>query len=682
VISNLPAGARLVGAGITDDGNGRFSVDPAQLGTVRVVPPPNTHGTFTLTLSATATEASNGSSRTESRTVSFTVAADPDAPAVVTTDAQGSEDSRIALQLGAALADNDGSEVMSLVIGGLPAGAILSAGINNGNGSWTLLPSQLGGLSMTPPRDFSGTISATLTAYAMERSTGAVASTVRPFAITVAPVADTPIIVAPERASGMEDAALPVGVQARLADTDGSEVLSVVATDVPAGGRFTAGLRNADGSWTFSAAELPGLAFIPPENFSGQLTLRFTSVATEPDGSSASMGQSVTFVIAAVADAPLLSAPAVTGIEDAPTALPISVALADADGSESLQAVVIAGVPAGFRLSAGTDHGNGSYSVPVDQLPGLALLAPANWNGTLSLSVTASAHEATGGAASATIPLSITIDAVNDAPVLLVTQAAGTTAGAAAASLVGSVTATDIDGDPVAGAIVSLGAGHQPDDAIMVQGYALHAVGGRTMIGDTGIELVGGGFDSASGRLELAGAAPQATYQAVLAALVLVNANGGALEAGDRSITIALRDPSGATDSETVTVAVAPSVLHGNGTDAILAGTGASDTFHGSSGNETMLGGAGHDLFLLAIHGGHDSIDGGAGHDTIALSGVAGPPTEGPPAANGWQLVLDGQPAAPVQGANSLDFSEPVTGQIVMGDGTQVDFTGIERITW
>jgi len=317
------------------------------------------------------------------------------------------------------------------------------------------------------------------------------------------------------------------------------------------------------------------------------------------------------------------------------------------------------------------------------ELENLALLPAANWHGQASLSVRATAREAaTGVEASSSIVLPVTVAAVNDAPELTLAAPAAVTAGAAAASVVSGSSSSDVDGDVVAGVTVALGAGRQPGDAIMVQGHALTVSDGRTMIGDTGIELVGGGFDPATDQLVLAGEAPHATYQAVLASLVLVNEGGGVLEAGDRAVTITLRDPAGAADTETVAVAVMPSVLHGDGTDRTLAGTGAADSFHGSQGDETMRGGAGHDLFMLAIDGGRDVVEGGAGQDTIALAGVIGGPSDGPPAANGWQLVLDPSAPAPTAGAGSLDFSEPVSGHIVMGDGTQVEFSGIERITW
>lgn len=55
----------------------------------------------------------------------------------------------VALQIGAGLGDLDGSEQLSLMISGVPTGAVLSAGQDNGNGSWTLSVADLDGLSLT-----------------------------------------------------------------------------------------------------------------------------------------------------------------------------------------------------------------------------------------------------------------------------------------------------------------------------------------------------------------------------------------------------------------------------------------------------------------------------------------------------------------------------------------------------
>src|SRR5262249_14114212 len=64
-------------------------------------------------------------------------------PSLSVKAAAGNEDTPIPLSITAALTDTDGSETLRITIAGVPKGALLSAGTNNGNGSWTLSPAQL-----------------------------------------------------------------------------------------------------------------------------------------------------------------------------------------------------------------------------------------------------------------------------------------------------------------------------------------------------------------------------------------------------------------------------------------------------------------------------------------------------------------------------------------------------------
>jgi hypothetical protein len=695
-----------------------------------------------------------------------------------------------------ALADPDGSELLSFMIGGLPAGAILSAGLNNGDGTWTLLPRELPGLTLTPPRDFSGTIDATVTAVAIERSTGGVATTTAVLPISVAGVADGVIVDAAPIAAGREDGAIAVPLAATLRDIDGSEAVSVIATGVPAGASFSAGTRGPDGVWYFAGADLPGLMFTPPPHAAGSFAISFAVASTEADGAgSGTATAEIVFTVTPVADAPLLAASAASGTEDAPVPLAISAGVADADGSEELVRVVIAGLPAGarlsagmaqpdgswvlapgeltglalvpaehwsgdasltvtavaretatgeeasattalavtvapvadapllgaslasgsegapiplaitaaladrdgsetlgpvvvsglpdgFSLSAGVNVGGGAWEVPAASLAGLALVPPPRWHGTLSLALGTTATEGDGGAAAATTTLDVTIAPVAHDPTLTLDTAAPVVAGVSEATLLDSAVLTDPDGDLITRATVTLGAGRQAGDSVSVTGHALAEEGGDLVIGDTGLRIVGGGFDAATGTLTLAGAAPADTYASVMAGLMLVGPDGGVLEAGDRTVTIALTDAVGDATSETLTVSVLPSVLEGDGSGGVLEGTGAADRFIGSDAGETMRGGAGDDLFLLDAGGGVDTVEGGSGFDTIMLGGVAGPPAAGAPAGDAWTVVLDNPATQGEIREGALDFSEPASGRIVFGDGTQVDFANIERITW
>src|SRR3546814_10350229 len=66
-----------------------------------------------------------GDTATQTATIDLTVTAVADAPALTASDASGSEDTAIPLDIQAALTDTDGSEALSISITGLPDGARL-----------------------------------------------------------------------------------------------------------------------------------------------------------------------------------------------------------------------------------------------------------------------------------------------------------------------------------------------------------------------------------------------------------------------------------------------------------------------------------------------------------------------------------------------------------------------------
>ena len=99
--------------------------------------------------------------------------------------------------------------------------------------------------------------------------------------IQVVPVADAPELTAEPTACGNQDTAIALTIMPpRLVDTDGSEQLGDITIDgVPAGAYLSAGARNTDGSWTVTAAQLPGLTITPPalDHSDFTLTVRLTS---------------------------------------------------------------------------------------------------------------------------------------------------------------------------------------------------------------------------------------------------------------------------------------------------------------------------------------------------------------------------------------------------------------------
>ncbi|MEJ1402892.1 MAG: cadherin domain-containing protein, partial [Candidatus Sedimenticola sp. (ex Thyasira tokunagai)] len=77
--------------------------------------------------------------------------------------------------------------------------------------------------------------------------------------------------------------------------------------------------------------------------------------------------------------------------------LDINAALSDTDGSKPL-AITVSGIPEEATLSAGTDNGDGSWSLTTDQIDGLTISVPSEGAEDFSLSVTATSTESEGGA--------------------------------------------------------------------------------------------------------------------------------------------------------------------------------------------------------------------------------------------------------------------------------------------
>ncbi|MFC5309702.1 hypothetical protein ACFPM2_31795, partial [Azospirillum picis] len=310
---------------------------------------------------------------------------------------------------------------LSITISGVPAGATLSAGTDNGDGTWTLSAAQLSGLTITPPADFSGTLNLSVTATSSVNGTQA--SHTEALTVTVAPEADAPNLSV-TNASGTEDQAIALTLSSSLTSPAAGETLSVVISGVPAGAVLSAGTDNGDGTWTLSAAQLSGLTITPPADFSGTLNLSVTATSSV-NGTQASHTEALTVTVASEADAPNLALQAAYGPEDQPIGLTIAAQLVDTDGSETL-AITVAGVPTGAVLSAGTDNGDGSWTLSAAQLSGLTITPPRDYSGTFTLSVTARSAEANGDSASTSLDLPVTVTGVADTPLLTVSASSGT----------------------------------------------------------------------------------------------------------------------------------------------------------------------------------------------------------------------------------------------------------------
>ncbi len=131
-------------------------------------------------------------------------------------------------------------------------------------------------------------------------------------------------------------------------------------------------------------------------------------------------------------------------------ALNIQAALADTDGSESLN-VHIGGVPAALSFNAGTNLGGGVWSFTAAQLTGLRIQGPTTFSQNIQLTVTALSTESGNGQTSApSTAVTLNID-FNAAPTDITPSALSINENMAAGSVVGTFTRTDPDSGEVGG---------------------------------------------------------------------------------------------------------------------------------------------------------------------------------------------------------------------------------------
>jgi large repetitive protein len=334
----------------------------------------------------------------------------------------GNEDKAIALPITAALGETDADAVLTVTITGVPSGATLSAGTLNANGSWTLTPAQLSGLTLTSDGEvqhFNLTVTAT-TVDGGDAATAASASGT--FTVNVTPVADAPMLTigasgSSTTVSGNEDQAIALPITAALGAADADAVLSVTITGVPAGVTLSAGTHNANGSWTLTPAQLAGLTLTGDgENQHFNLTVTATTVDGGDAATAASTSGSFTVNVTPVADAPMLTIGAsglsatVSGNEETAIALPIQAALGEVD-ADAVLSVSITGVPAGVTLSAGIHNADGSWTLTPAQLSGLTLTGDGevqNFNLTVTATTVDGGDAATAASTSGTFAVNVT----------------------------------------------------------------------------------------------------------------------------------------------------------------------------------------------------------------------------------------------------------------------------------
>jgi len=304
VVSGIPVGAVVTDGTncfVATNGNTSIDVKGWNLSDLKIVPPNDTN--FTLTVTATD-QAANTASASELVTVN------PLAPCLNPVAAQGNEDTAIALNLGVTVkslpgANGDASpnSLATLVVNGIPVGATLSDGAGHsftataGDTSYDVAGWNLSGLKITPPAEFEGCFTLTITATERDAEGNVSPTAMATEVVKVAPVAEPPTACAPATLTFDEDAACVAitGVRVGPLAEDNDDTVTATLT-VSHGTLHVASLNGVtvtgdncatltlSGSAAAVNKLLAGLIYTPTWEYEGCDTLHLT--VTSSDGSS------------------------------------------------------------------------------------------------------------------------------------------------------------------------------------------------------------------------------------------------------------------------------------------------------------------------------------------------------------------------------------------------------------
>ena len=233
--------------------------------------------------------------------------------------------------------------------------------------------------------------------------------------ITINSVNDAPV-AANDSATTNEDTAVTISVLANDSDVDGG-TLSVTSKTDGAKGTVTI---NGDGT----------LSYVPNLNANGADSFTYTI----SDGQGGSASGTVSITINSVNDAPVASNDSTTTNEDASVTIAVLANDSDVDGGA-------------LSVTSKTNGAKGTVTINGDGT--LSYVPNLNANGADSFTYTIS--DGQGGAATATV--SITINAVNDAPVA--TNDAASTVGSTPVTINVLLNDSDIEASPLSTSLVT-----------------------------------------------------------------------------------------------------------------------------------------------------------------------------------------------------------------------------------
>ena len=493
-----------------------------------------------------------------------------EAPTLTVSAVTGGEDTSIALTINAALTDTDGSETLAITISGVPSGATLSAGTDQGGGVWALTPADLVGLSITPALNDNSDFTLTVTATSTESNGGAMTSVNSPLAVTVTPANDPAVIGGTTSGTAVEDGAAATGTLT-ITDVDGAAEEAFVAANIP--GTFGTLTIDSAGNWSYA----PNNALAAVQELAVGESLADSVTVTSVDGTS----QVISVTINGANDAAVIGGTTSgTAVEDGAAATG-TLTVTDIDGAAE-EAFVAASIPGTFGTLTIDTAGNWSYA-PNNALAAVQELSVGQ---SLADSVTVQTVDGT------TQALAITINGANDDPVVsvLIADDSGQEGTPYTLDVSGSFT------DPDLGDTLTFNATGLPD--------------GLSINTNTGV---------------ISGTPTALGVGTANVTVTASDGNGGSIN-DQFTLTIAPAVVNqllvGTPGKDTLAGAAGDDTIQGLGDDDVLSGNAGMDSIEGGDGNDTLDGGADNDVIDPGTNNGNgDIILASTGSDTIDFSG-------------------------------------------------------------
>ena len=330
----LDHGTTLHGTGVTDNGNGSFTLTAASvadLSGLTITPSSEFEGTIAIGISAVTHD---GTAVSVAGTTSTTLMVSPvaDQPVVTVSAAPINEDgtSTLTLALTNAAGLFEGSDDSVTLTVTLDHGATLhgTGVVDNGGGTFTLTANSatdLNGLTITPASEFEGTIAIGVSAITHD-GVAVSAAGITSTTLTVSPVADPPVVTASATTineDGTSALTLTLTNAAGLFENGDDSVTVTVSLSDGAKLHGTGVVDNGDGTFTLtanSATDLNGLTITPALEFEGTVAIGVSAIAHDGSSDSAIGQTTASLTVNPVADAPALAALHVNNISDSLTA--------------------------------------------------------------------------------------------------------------------------------------------------------------------------------------------------------------------------------------------------------------------------------------------------------------------------------------------------------------------------